>query len=376
MSSRSPRRLQHDSAVLPADGRRQNLSLVLQALYTGGPMSRADLARRLALTKVTVSELVAVLLERGQAIELGQSDAVRPGKPATLVDVNRTGLQTVGVDLTAHEVLRAAVLDLDGNVLERCERPLGRSTSGPDVITDVLALVRATVALATKPLLGIGVGTPGVVGPDGDVLTAPNLGWTDVPLRSLLADATGLPVLVCNDADAAVHAEYTLGDGGDDLILVKIGLGVGCGLIVAGQRVRGAHFAAGEIGHVTVGTDGGDVCGCGNTGCLETWLAAPRLQKALAEGGTDPDAPLRAAGERLAIALAPVVAALDLSEVVLAGPHELVDGPLLSAVDETLRRRMLARNASTLEVRVAADADDIVLRGAAVLVLWDQWGVA
>ena len=376
MSSRTPRRLQHDSAVLPADGRRQNLSLVLQALYTGGPMSRADLARRLALTKVTVSELVAVLLERGQAIELGQSDVVRPGKPATLVDVNRTGLQTVGVDLTAHEVLRAAVLDLDGNVLERCERPLGRSTSGPDVITDVLALVRDTVALATKPLLGIGVGTPGVVGPDGDVLTAPNLGWTDVPLRSLLADATGLPVLVCNDADAAVHAEYTLGDGGDDLILVKIGLGVGCGLIVAGQRVRGAHFAAGEIGHVTVGTDGGDVCGCGNTGCLETWLAAPRLQKALAESGSGPDGPLRAAGERLAIALAPVVAALDLSEVVLAGPHELVDGPLLSAVDETLRRRMLARNASTLEVRVAADADDIVLRGAAVLVLWDQWGVA
>jgi len=183
-------------------------------------------------------------------------------------------------------------------------------------------------------------------------------------------------VLVCNDADAAVHAEYTLGDGGDDLILVKIGLGVGCGLIVAGHRVRGAHFAAGEIGHVAVGTDGGELCGCGNVGCLETWIAAPRLQKAIADSPSGPDGPLRAAGERLAIALAPVVAALDLSEVVLAGPHELVDGSLLSAVDETLRRRMLARNASTLEVRVAADADDIVLRGAAVLVLWDQWGVA
>jgi predicted NBD/HSP70 family sugar kinase len=236
--------------------------------------------------------------------------------------------------------------------------------------------VAEAVGLATAPLLGVGVGTPGVVGPDGDVLTAPNLGWTDVPLRALLAEAIGLPVHVCNDADAAVHAEYTLGDGGDDLILVKIGLGVGCGLIVAGRRVRGAHFAAGEIGHVTVGTDGGELCSCGNVGCLETWLSAPRLQKALADSGTDTEGPLRAAGERLAIALAPVVAALDLSEVVLAGPHELVDGSLLLAVDETLRRRMLARNASTLEVRVAADADDIVLRGAAVLVLWDQWGVA
>jgi predicted NBD/HSP70 family sugar kinase len=376
MTTRSPRRLQHDSAVLPADGRRQNLSLVLQALYTGGPMSRADLARRLALTKVTVSDLVGQLLERGQVLELGPSEVVRPGKPATLVDVNRTGLQVVGVDLTAHESIRAAVLDLDGNVLARCERPLSGSSAGTDVLADVLSLVRDAVSCASAPLLGIGVGTPGVVGPDGDVLTAPNLGWTDVALRSLLADATGLPVLVCNDADAAVHAEYTLGDGGDDMILVKIGLGVGCGLIVAGQRVRGAHFAAGEIGHVTVGTDGGEICGCGNTGCLETWLSAPRLMKALADSGPDADGPLRAAGERLAIALAPVVAALDLSEVVLSGPRELVEGPLLAAVDETLRRRMLARNASSLQVRVAADSDDIVLRGAAVLVLLDQWGVA
>ncbi|MBI1376824.1 MAG: ROK family protein [Frankiales bacterium] len=339
-------------------------------------MSRADLARRLQLTKVTASDLVGELLERGQAVELGQSDRVRPGKPATLVDVNRAGLQVVGVDLTGHEVLRAAVVDLDGGVLHLCERPLGGSASGDDVLADVLAVVTEAVGAATAPLLGVGVGTPGVVGPDGDVLTAPNLGWADVPLRAILAEATGLPVLVCNDADAAVHAEHTLGAGGDDIAVVRIGLGVGCGLIVGGRRIRGAHFASGEIGHVTVGTDGGETCTCGNVGCLETWLSAPRLQKALADTSTDSGAALRAAGERLAIALAPVVAALDLAEVVLAGPLDLVDGPLLRAVDETLRRRMLARNASSLEVRVAADPDDIVLRGAAVLVLWDQWGVA
>jgi predicted NBD/HSP70 family sugar kinase len=374
VTTRSPRRLHHDSAVLPTDGRRQNLSLVLQVLYTEGAMSRADLARRLSITKVTVSDLVGELLERGQVVEVGQSDASRPGKPAMLVDVDRHGLQVVGLDLTGLQVLRAAVLDLDGTVLRRVERPLSGSAVGDDVVADVLALARDAVALASTPLLGIGVGTPGVVGPDGEVITAPNLGWTDVPLRELLAEATGLPVLVCNDADAAVHAEHTLGEGGDDVALVRIGLGVGCGLIVNGQRITGAHSAAGEIGHVTVGTDGGAQCSCGNVGCLETWLAAPRLQKALAEGPDD-DAPLRAAGERLGIALAPVVAALDLSEVVISGPHELVEGTLLASVDETLRRRMLARNASSLQVRVAADPDDIVLRGAGVLVLWDQWGV-
>jgi predicted NBD/HSP70 family sugar kinase len=374
MTTRSPRRLQHDSAVLPTDGRRQNLSLVLQVLYSEGAMSRADLARRLSLTKVTASDLVGELLERGQVVEVGQSGAARPGKPATLVDVDRHGLQVVGLDLTAHQVLRAAVLDLDGTVLRRVERPLSGSASGQDVVADVLALVADVVALADRPVLGIGVGTPGVVGPDGEVITAPNLGWTDVPLRELLAAATGLPVLVCNDADAAVHAEHTLGEGGDHLALIRIGLGVGCGLIVNGRLIRGAHSAAGEIGHVAVGTDGGATCSCGNVGCLETWVSAPRLAKALAEGPDD--APLTEAGERLGIALAPVVAALDLAEVVISGPHELVDGPLTAAVDETLRRRMLSRNASSLQVRVAAAPDDIVLRGAGVLVLWDQWGVA
>lgn len=374
MTTRSPRRLQHDSAVLPTDGRRQNLSLVLQVLYSEGAMSRADLARRLSLTKVTVSDLVGELLDRGQVVEVGQSEAARPGKPATLVDVDRHGLQVVGLDLTAHQVLRAAVLDLDGTVLRRVERPLSGSAVGQDVVADVLALAADAVALADRPVLGIGVGTPGVVGPDGEVITAPNLGWSDVPLRALLTEATGLPVLVCNDADAAVHAEHTLGEGGDDLALVRIGLGVGCGLIVNGRLIRGAHSAAGEIGHVTVGTDGGATCSCGNVGCLETWVSAPRLAKALAEGPDD--APLTAAGERLGIALAPVVAALDLAEVVISGPEELVDGPLVAAVDETLRRRMLSRNASSLQVRVAAAPDDIVLRGAGVLVLWDQWGVA
>ena len=359
--------------MLPALGRRHNLSLVLQMLYSVGAMSRADLARRLGMSKVTVSDLVSELMDSGHAVELGPSDVVRPGKPATLVDVNRTGLQAIGVDLAAHEVLRAAVLDLDGNILVRAERVIA-DDSGQVIVDKVLDLVAEVVAAATAPLLGIGVGTPGIVGPGGVVDTAPNLGWTDLPLRDIVADATGLPVFIVNDADAAVHADHTLGEGGDDLVLVKIGRGVGGGLIVGGQRVRGAHFASGEIGHVTVGTDGGATCRCGKVGCLETWVSAPNLEKALA-AATD-DEPLREAGERLGIALAPVVAALDLSEVVLSGPEHLLGGVLREAVEQTLRSRLLARTTTDLSVRLAQSPDDIVLRGAAVLVLWDQLGVA
>ena len=386
MATAAPRarRVHPRTAVLPAHGRRHNLSLVLQTLYSAGAMSRADLARRLDLTKVTVGDLVAELLQSGHAVELGPSDEVRPGKPATLVDVNRTGLQIIGVDLAEHQTLRAAVLDLDGRILARAERPMPddpgtkavHSIKKGTVLEVVLDLTREVIGLATAPLLGIGVGTPGIVGPGGVVDTAPNLGWVDVPLREVLAAETRLPVFVSNDADAAVHADHTLGGGGDDLMLIKVGRGVGCGLIVGGQRVRGAHFAAGEIGHVTVGTDGGARCRCGKDGCLETWLSAPNLERLLAEAGpADPDRPRREAGERLGIAIAPVVAALDLAEVVLAGPEDLLGGILLDTLDATLRSRMLARPATSLTVRLAHDSADIVLRGASVLVLWDQLGV-
>jgi len=344
-------------------------------------MSRADLSRTLGLTRVTVSDLVSDLMDRGHVVELGQSGAVRPGKPAILVDINRQGLQVIGVDLSSESDLRAAVLDLDGNILERLERPVGTAT-GQAVVEQVLELVAETAGRATAPLLGIGVGTPGIVTGDGVVLTAPNLGWSEVPVRELLEKHTGLPTLVSNDADAAVHADHTFGGGCDDEILVKIGRGVGSGVIVGGRRARGAHSAAGEIGHVTVGTDAGTLCVCGRTGCLETWMSAPSLERALgvAAAGEDPEAATavvyQEAGERLAIALAPVVGVLDLAEVVLSGPRHLLGGPLLDAVQQTLLARLLHQDPQPVTVRLAADPQDIVLRGAAVMVLWNQLGVA
>lgn len=344
-------------------------------------MSRADLSRALGLTRVTVSDLVSELMNRTHVVELGQSEAIRPGKRATLVDVNRRGLQILGLDLAEDSILRAAVLDLDGNILARTEQALQQET-GDAVVSIVLEMARHAITLATAPLLGIGVGTPGVVNADGMVLTAPNLGWVDVPLRALLESETGLPTLVSNDADAAVHADYTFGEGCADMILVKVGRGVGSGLIVGGQRVRGVHSAAGEIGHVSVGTDGGPMCSCGRAGCLETWLSVPSLNQSLKTAATasDPDAAaaevLLTAGERLAIALAPVVGALDLADVVLCGPTDLLNGPLLDSTQRTLRERLLPQQPPALTVRLASGPEDIVLLGTAVLVLWNRLGVA
>ena len=377
----SGRLLRPSAKSLPEHARGHNRSLVLQTLYRSGTLSRADLARSTGLTRVTISDLVADLMDEKLVVEVGQRDGSRPGKPATMLDINRGGFQIIGIDLSDYAVFRGAVLDLDGVVLERAEVPLDGAT-GAEATAKVVGLAERLVAAASLPLLGIGVGSPGIVDLAGTVLSAPNLGWPSdgagEPLQETLAATTGLPVIVANDANAAALAEHSFGSALSDMMLIKVGHGVGAGLIIGGTALFGSRFAAGEIGHVVVGTDGGEPCACGKIGCLETWVAAPRLDAALAatDDPAERTAILRRAGEHLGIALAPVVGALDLAEIVLSGPVELLDGPLAEAAIETLRSRTMAEFHGDLTLRMTALGQDIVMRGAAAMVLSGRLGVS
>lgn len=373
-ATRTSGTLRPSTKLLPEQARAHNRSLVLQSLYRSGPLSRADLARLTGLTRVTAGDLVAELVDEGYVHELGtRIDPSRPGKPATLVDVARDGHRIIGIDLSDTDVFRGALLDLDGTIIERREQPAAGLTG--DAATEaVRQLAAALVDASTRPIIGIGVGSPGVVDLGGTVLSAPNRGWAGEPLQARLADALGLPVIVSNDANAAALAEFGYGDAAPDLMLITVGYGVGAGLLLDGRPLFGSRFAAGEIGHVVVGTDGGEACACGKRGCLETWLAVPRLTARMRAG--DPEDALREAGERLGIALAPIVGALDLSEVVLSGPVALLDGTLAEATVATLRQRTMDRFHGAVTVRMTALGDDIVMRGAAATVLSARLGVS
>ncbi|MBK0419487.1 ROK family transcriptional regulator [Leucobacter sp. CSA1] len=356
--------------------RQHNRTLLLQTLYLSGPLSRADLARATKLTKVTVSELIAELISEGLVRELGQRESQRPGKPAILVDLARDAHAVVSLDLSDHRLLRGAVLSLAGEVLARAEAPLDGATG--DAATErTCELAQRLIEASTVPLLGLGVGTPGVVDEGGTVRTAPNLGWNEEPLRRILEDRTGLAVVVSNDANAAALAEHSYGDACDDLMLVAIGHGVGSGLIVGGRPVTGSRFAAGEIGQVMVGTDLGIEAPYSRDQVLEHWLSVPSLTAALAGAGDEGrDRVLREAGQRLGVALAPVVGALNLAEVVLAGPEELIDDTLVEATLEILRRRTMPDSHSALVLRTSTQGKDLVLRGATALVLQERLGVS
>ncbi len=375
---RVARTLRHGGKVLPEHARSHNRSLVLQTLFHAGAMSRADLARETGLTRVTVSDLVAELIADGFIVERGPREGGRPGKPAILVDIDHGAHRIIGLDLSGPDSFLGAILTLDGEIVARHSVARPSTVGGDDAVQRVIDLAKTLVADSHAPVLGVGVGTPGVVDADDVIVTAPNLGWVDLDLRRRLEEELSLPVLVANDANAAVLAEYTFGRGHADLMLVKVGAGVGSGLLAGSQPMRGARGASGEIGHVTVGTDGGPMCACGKVGCLEAWLSVPSLTRAL--GGTSDPATvavvLRDAGERLGIALAPIVGALDLSEIVLSGPEELLAGELLDQTVATLRARILAARGDGITVRMTAQGEDIVLRGAAVMVLSGRLGVS
>lgn len=378
--------LRPSAKVLPEHARAHHRSMVLQHLFHAGPGSRADLARSTGLTRVTVSDLVASLVADGLVAELGTRTEGKVGKPATLVGLRTEAFQIVSVDLADAELMHGAILDLAGVVVERRSAPHDGLT-GQAAVDALVGFCAELVAAATSPVLGVGIGSPGVVDAEGRVIEAPNRGWYDVPLAATVSTALALPVHVANDANTAVLGEFTYGGAsGSGLMVLTVGEGVGAGIVLDGALVQGHRHAAGELGHVTAVDERDDVdgaplgpplpCACGRRGCLETVLSVPALRRRTA--GLDPqsaDAALASVGRRLGIVLAPVVSALNLSEVVFSGPPELLDGPLRDAALAALRERTMPVISGDLELRMTKLGEDGALSGAAVLVLSGQLGV-
>ena len=362
--------------LLPSDARIHHRSLILQHLFDDGPYSRADLARLTGLARVTVSDVVSDLLEAGLILELGVRPGTHMGKPATLIGVNVTGGYAVCLDLSDDTVLRGALVDLAGTRVETTEVDLDGAV-GQEAVDKTVALARRLVETAPGRVLGVGVGTPGVVSVDGVVRRAPNLGWTNVDLRAEIEQALGHPTYVANDADTAALAEDTFGEGsGDGLLLVEIGHGVGAGILVDGALLRGPDGTAGEIGHVNVLADGPE-CSCGRRGCLEALVSVPRL-RARIDGLSEAEAAgvLAAAGRQLGKILAPVTQALGLRDVVLSGPDELLDGPLLQAAESTVIALTRPFGDQHVRLRMSALGHDGVLAGAAAHVLGRELGLS
>ncbi|MGK3944119.1 putative NBD/HSP70 family sugar kinase [Streptomyces canus] len=248
-------------------------SQVFTTVLSQGPLPRLEVARRVGLSPAAVTKAVRPLIEAGYLVE-GVDEDARPalGRPANLVRVDGGRALFIGVKVTGDEII-AVLADLCCRIREARHLPLS-DREPRTVLAGISDLVQELLAEAdgsTAAVQGLGIAVSGDVDRgEGTVRYSPFLGWRDVPLAELAAMTTGLPVTVDNDVRALTVAEqwFGAGVGLSDFAVVTVGAGIGCGLVVHGRVVAGAHGVAGEIGHVTV-DPAGPLCHCGNRGCVE-----------------------------------------------------------------------------------------------------------
>lgn len=248
-------------------------SQVFTTVLSHGPLTRLEAGRRAGLSPAAVTKAVRPLLEAGYLVE-GADEEARPalGRPANLVRVNGERALFIGVKATGDELI-AVVTDLCCRIRLARRAPLpDRATS--TVLASIADLVQELLGHAAEsgaPVLGLGIAVSGDVDrAEGVVRYSPFLEWRDVPLAELAGMTSGLPVTVDNDVRALTVAEQWFGAGAglSDFAVVTVGAGIGCGLVVHGQVVAGAHGVAGEIGHIVIDPAGAP-CHCGNRGCVE-----------------------------------------------------------------------------------------------------------
>ena len=356
-----------------------NDSLVLSTIYDAEAISRAAIARHTGLSRTSVGEAVGELLERGLVEEIGRGHP-SGGKPPILLQVKGEARHVIGVDLSGSE-FRGAVYNLRGEV--RHAVSLARDgRSGEAALELVYELLDRLVGEANAPLLGLGIGTPGLIDIErgSQVHWAVNLDWLDVPLRDLLAVRYRLPVRVLNDSQAAAMGEYFFGASHEtgNLVVIKCEEGLGAGIVLEGRLVHGDQFGAGEIGHLVFG-DGGEPCRCGNIGCVETIASASAVERALrAVPAEDPAAVAKVvqqAGRALGMAIATLVGTLNVRDIVIAGRVAQLGEPLLEAARHEMLARSLAALARDTRVEYSAIGSDITALGAAAVLLHEELGV-
>ena len=256
-------------------------SKILTYVRDEGPLSRMDLAARLGVSRTTVAAEVARLVELGLA-EDGGPAASRGGRRSTLVDLD-AGLRFVGIELGATS-LRIAVTDGRLGVLARATAPNADIRRGPEpVLAEAIELTRKLLAeQGVERPAGLGIGVPGPVDFHAGVPVSPPImpGWDGYPVRDALSRELGTPVLLDNDVNVMALGEQHTGvaRSASAFLFVKIGTGIGCGIVVDRHLYRGADGCAGDIGHIRI-EQSGPVCACGNPGCLEAFFGGAALAR-------------------------------------------------------------------------------------------------
>jgi predicted NBD/HSP70 family sugar kinase len=363
---------------------------VLRLIRDGDAVTRADLARRTGLARSTVAQRVDALLKHKLVYEAGGS-ASTGGRPPTVLAFNHEAGVVLAADLGATHS-RLAVCDLAGVPLAEVAQDLDIAL-GPEPVLDwVQERFKDLLSEAKrKPadVRGIGMGVPGPVSfATGQPVSPPIMpGWDGFSIPGWFAGRYDAPVLVDNDVNImALGEHWTQYREIDYLLYIKVGTGIGCGIVARGDIHRGAQGAAGDIGHVRLSDHSDVVCRCGNVGCLEAVAGGRALaQRLTAEGvkannsrdvvrltkAGDPVATrlVREAGRSLGEVLASCVNFFNPEVIVVGGDLGDVHEQLLAGVREVTFRRSLPLATGELKTVQSDLGDRAGVIGAAILVI-------
>ena len=366
-----------------------SLGHLLELIREGQAVTRPRLIECTGVSRSVISQRIDALLSSGLIVEDGTS-ASTGGRPAARVRFNHDAGRVLVADLGATHG-RVALTDLAGTVL--AEEPADRSIAdGPERVLDWLqtrfdALLDADDR--DRALWGIGVGVPGPVEHAAGRTVSPPImpGWDGYPIAEHLSQY-GVPVLVDNDVNIMALGEYWTNwrHSVGDLLFIKVGTGIGCGIIVSGRLHRGAQGSAGDLGHIRVQGHDDAICTCGNTGCVEAVASGQAVADRLAAIGYDtPNAravvrevqagdseatrAVREAGRVLGQVIASSVNFFNPSVIVIGGDMANAREQLLAGVREVVYQRSLPLATRHLRLLPAQLGDGAGVRGASVMVV-------
>jgi len=255
-----------------------NKTLVLEKVMNEAPISRAYIAKELGLNKGTVSSLVSELIDEHLVFETGPGESSGGRRPVMLT-FNKDAGYAIGVDLGVNYIL-SILTDLKGNVVREIYQHI-TNTEYEHVFSIIKKSINDLIESAPDSpygIIGIGIGVPGIVNNQGEILIAPNLHWENVQLKEQIEKTFNLPVVIENEANAGAYGEKLFGAGKDfnNMIYVSAGIGIGVGIIIDGELYTGNNGYSGEMGHTIIMVDG-KKCSCGSVGCWELYASEKAL---------------------------------------------------------------------------------------------------
>ncbi|MFJ8895945.1 ROK family protein [Leifsonia sp. NPDC102414] len=380
--------MQDSEEVREATGRRAGE--LFQLFRDGRPRTRAQLSVLTGLSRSTIVSRVGDLLDLGLLATVG--DAVSSGgRPPSQIALNPRAGVVLGADLGAsHGTI--ALTDLAGDILTRRSEPVAIDTGPAEVLGWLAAVCRSMLTELGRQesdLLGIGIGVPGPVEfPAGRPSNPPIMpGWDGFDIPAWVGREFDVPVLVDNDVNLMALGERAANPRArENLLFVKIGTGIGAGVIAGGRLQRGAQGTAGDIGHISIARASDIECRCGNTGCLEAIASGPAIASALRASGVEvrtghdvvslatrgsiPAAQaVRQAGRDIGEVLAGCVSLMNPSLIAVGGSLASAGEHLLAGIREVVYARALPLASEHLTISQSRAGDEAAVLGASSLAI-------